>query len=35
VLKPKIAATFPLTDAVAAFQLAESHTATGKIVLLP
>ena len=35
VLKPKIAATFPLTEAVAAFELAESHTATGKIVLLP
>ncbi len=35
VLTPKIAATFPLADAVAAFQLAESHTATGKIVLLP
>lgn len=35
VLTPQIAATFPLTDAVAAFELAESHTTSGKIVLLP
>ena len=28
-------ATFPLTEAAAAFTLAESHTTSGKIVLLP
>jgi NADPH:quinone reductase-like Zn-dependent oxidoreductase len=35
VLHPHIAATFPLTEAAAALTLAESHTASGKIVLLP
>ena len=35
VLTPKVAATFPLTEAAAAFELAESRTTTGKIVLLP
>jgi len=35
VVTPQIAATFPLTEAVAAFALADSHTTSGKIVLLP
>lgn len=30
-----IAARFPLTEAVAALQLAESHTLNGKVILLP
>jgi NADPH:quinone reductase-like Zn-dependent oxidoreductase len=35
VLKPKIAAHFPLTQIVAAMKLAESRTAYGKVVLVP
>ncbi|MEP6560778.1 MAG: medium chain dehydrogenase/reductase family protein [Nakamurella sp.] len=35
VITAQIAATFPLTEAAAAFTLAESHTTSGKIVLLP
>lgn len=34
VLKPQIAARFPLTDIVAAMKLAESRTAYGKVVLV-
>ena len=35
VLVPKVGATFPLAEAAAALELAESHTIAGKIVLLP
>ncbi|MET3808658.1 NADPH2:quinone reductase [Nakamurella sp. UYEF19] len=35
VIVPQIAATFPLSEAAAAFTLAESHTVSGKVVLLP
>ncbi|RZM26804.1 MAG: NADPH:quinone reductase, partial [Pedobacter sp.] len=35
VLKPQIAARFPLTEIIAAMKLAESRTAYGKVVLLP
>ncbi|MGY4537033.1 2-desacetyl-2-hydroxyethyl bacteriochlorophyllide A dehydrogenase [Mucilaginibacter sp. UYNi724] len=34
-LKPQIAARFPLTDITAAMKLAESRTAYGKVVLVP
>ncbi|MEV1022146.1 medium chain dehydrogenase/reductase family protein [Streptomyces sp. NPDC050264] len=34
-LTPQIAATFPLTDTVAALRLAESRTVAGKVVILP
>ncbi len=34
-LQPQIAAQFPLEQAAAAMQLAESHTAVGKVVLVP
>ncbi|GAA2338934.1 medium chain dehydrogenase/reductase family protein [Streptomyces kunmingensis] len=34
-LVPQIAATFPLTDTVAALRLAESRTAAGKVVIVP
>jgi NADPH:quinone reductase-like Zn-dependent oxidoreductase len=34
-LRPQIAARFPLTDAAAALQLAESRTVAGKVILLP
>lgn len=35
VLKPQIAARFPLNDVIAAMKLAESRTAYGKVVLVP
>ncbi len=35
VLKPQVAARLPLTSAREAMELAESHTVTGKVVLLP
>lgn len=35
VLVPQIAARLPLTSAAEAMELAESHTAYGKIVLVP
>ncbi len=35
VISPQIAARFPLTDAAAALTLAESHSTSGKVVLLP
>ena len=35
VLKPQIAARFPLTDIIAAMKLAESKTAYGKVVIVP
>lgn len=35
VLTPQVAARFPLTEAPAALRLAESHTARGKVVLIP
>jgi 2-desacetyl-2-hydroxyethyl bacteriochlorophyllide A dehydrogenase len=35
VLKPQIAARFPLTDIITAMKLAESRTAYGKVVLVP
>ena len=35
VLKPQIAARFPLTQIIAAMKLAESRTVYGKIVLVP
>lgn len=35
VLKPQIAARFPLTEIVAAMKLAESRTVYGKVVLVP
>lgn len=34
-LSPKIAATFPLTEAAAALELAESRTTSGKVILIP
>jgi NADPH2:quinone reductase len=34
-IKPPVAARFPLREASAAMQLAESHTVRGKIVLVP
>ncbi|WP_399886831.1 medium chain dehydrogenase/reductase family protein [Streptomyces sp. BBFR51] len=34
-LVPQIAATFPLTDTVAALRLAESRTVAGKVVIVP
>ncbi|MFD0416638.1 medium chain dehydrogenase/reductase family protein [Streptomyces sp. NPDC127108] len=34
-LVPQIAATFPLTEAAAALELAESRTVAGKVVILP
>ncbi|MBZ6254300.1 medium chain dehydrogenase/reductase family protein [Streptomyces olivaceus] len=34
-LTPQIAATFPLTDTVAALRLAESRTVAGKVVIVP
>jgi NADPH2:quinone reductase len=34
-IKPVIAARFPLSEASAAMQLAESHTVRGKVVLVP
>ena len=35
VLKPQIAARFPLEDITAAMELAESRTAYGKVILIP
>lgn len=35
VLTPQIATTLPLSEAAAALTLAESHTVTGKVVLVP
>ncbi|MFI6369749.1 medium chain dehydrogenase/reductase family protein [Streptomyces sp. NPDC050546] len=35
ILAPQIAATFALTDAAAALELAESRTVAGKVVILP
>jgi NADPH2:quinone reductase len=34
-ITPAIAARFPLSEARAAMQLAESHTVRGKVVLVP
>jgi NADPH2:quinone reductase len=34
-IDPPVAATFPLSEASAAMQLAESRTVRGKVVLLP
>lgn len=34
-LQPQVAARFPLEQAAAALELAESHSAVGKVVLVP